>query len=962
MDASSVTTLLVLVGLVLLAASYQALRRPVQRRLAVRDVIRRKSETALVIAGSLLGTALITGSFIVGDTLDASIRATATTQLGPVDQTITYVDPDAAQEARTAIEGLGDDRIDGVATVTLVQAAFASAADDVSRAEPRGQLLELDFEEARSFGEDEAATGIRGPTPSEGEAVLTQDLAEGLGVAPGDIIRSFIYGSEIRLEVDRVLPRLGLAGFWQGFESRSPNAFVAPGTIAAAFAEQDAGGEAGPPRHIVLVSNRGGVEEGARLTGEVTTAIENVLPPGNVRVEPRKQDTLDDAEVQGDQFAQLFVAIGSFAIVAGVLLLVNIFVMLSEERKSQLGMLRAVGMRRADLIRTFFIEGALYSIVAATIGAILGIGVGWAIVKLAAPIFGGAGDFSLELLFDMDIASMIGGFCLGLLISMLTVTLTSVRISRINIIRAIRDLQEPKLQQTRKRTLIAGAVLAALGAAWFFPAIGDTDMWAAAVLGPLFIAWGSVPLLGRLVGRDLAVIAAAVFSLFWGIFGNTVLDGQFFDAGDLFAFVLQGVSLTFAAVVLLSQMQALLEGGLRRLAARFLSLRLGLAYPLARRFRTGLTLGMFALVIFTMVFIAQMSELFGGQVETATAETAGGADVLVRASEANPPDPGALRDAEGVVQVAALTSGNVLYATSALPDPEPWPVVGVDEDLLEIGPPPLQEEKAPGLESDDEAWRRLLTDEQTVIINPYFLQAGGGPPAAIVEPGDEVIVTDPATGTRATRTVVGIVRNDAAFTGSFMSRGSLESIVGDRAAATRFHVKAGPGADPVEVAAELQGTLIANGVDARTFRALVEEQNEISIQFLRLMQGYLALGLLVGIAGLGVVMVRAVRERRRQVGVLRSLGFQPPQVRRAFLMEAAFVAFAGILIGAVLAVVTSSQLVANGDFGEGLVFAIAWTQIGLLCVSAAFASLLATAWPAQQASSIPPAVALRTAD
>ena len=37
---------------------------------------------------------------------------------------------------------------------------------------------------------------------------------------------------------------------------------------------------------------------------------------------------------------------GMFAVAAGILLLVNIFVMLSDERRSQLGMLRAIGMRR----------------------------------------------------------------------------------------------------------------------------------------------------------------------------------------------------------------------------------------------------------------------------------------------------------------------------------------------------------------------------------------------------------------------------------------------------------------------------------------------------------------------------------------------------------------------------------------------------------------------------------------
>jgi putative ABC transport system permease protein len=128
------------------------------------------------------------------------------------------------------------------------------------------------------------------------------------------------------------------------------------------------------------------------------------------------------------------------------------------------------------------------------------------------------------------------------------------------------------------------------------------------------------------------------------------------------------------------------------------------------------------------------------------------------------------------------------------------------------------------------------------------------------------------------------------------------------------------------------------------------------------MQAYLALGLLVGIAGLGVVMVRAVRDRRREIGVLRALGFLRHQVRRAFVLESGFVAFEGIVVGMVLALITAAQLISNGDFGRGVEFIIPWSQLAILLSSALVAALIATAWPAQQASQIPPAVALRIAE
>jgi putative ABC transport system permease protein len=109
-------------------------------------------------------------------------------------------------------------------------------------------------------------------------------------------------------------------------------------------------------------------------------------------------------------------------------------------------------------------------------------------------------------------------------------------------------------------------------------------------------------------------------------------------------------------------------------------------------------------------------------------------------------------------------------------------------------------------------------------------------------------------------------------------------------------------------------------------------------------------------------MVRAVRERRRQVGVLRALGFGSVAVRRAFVTESGFVAFEGIVIGTVLALITAWRLARSDNFGAALAFSVPWLQLGLLTVGTFLASLVATAAPAQQATRIKPAVALRIAD
>jgi putative ABC transport system permease protein len=109
-------------------------------------------------------------------------------------------------------------------------------------------------------------------------------------------------------------------------------------------------------------------------------------------------------------------------------------------------------------------------------------------------------------------------------------------------------------------------------------------------------------------------------------------------------------------------------------------------------------------------------------------------------------------------------------------------------------------------------------------------------------------------------------------------------------------------------------------------------------------------------------MVRAVRERRRQVGVLRAMGFQAASVRAAFVVESAFVAVEGLVIGTALALVTAWSITLTDAFGSGMAFRVPVVAIAGVVIGTLVCALLATAAPARAASRIQPAVALRITD
>jgi putative ABC transport system permease protein len=470
----------------------------VLRRLALRQIGRRRSEAALVVAGSVLGTAIIIGSLVVGDTLNFSVKQAAYDNLGPIDEYVTAQTVAQGDQAARRIERLrGDPDVDGILSLRGDQAAVTRGAGQARKAEPRASVWEVDFTKAAAFGGSPGGSGLAGPAPVPGEAVINQDLAEALGARQGDTLTVHLYGAARDLRVARVVPTSGLAGAGVGEVSR--NLFVGPGVLVDAA--RSSGGKA-EPRAFTFVSNTGDVEGGNRRSDAVERKLKAALGPlssQGVSVDKTKQSVLDGAKRAGDSLGSLFLFIGSFSIIAGVLLLVNIFVMLAEERKSELGMLRAVGMKRGRLVRSFIIEGTVYALVASLLGILVGIGVGRAVVVVAAQIFQ---NFSadqgggLNLAFHVTPISVVNGFATGFLIALLTVALTSIRISRINIIAAIRDLPNEGGRRLKRRWVVAATLAAALFAALSAQAVAG-NQGVGSYLFPALAVLALCPLLVR---------------------------------------------------------------------------------------------------------------------------------------------------------------------------------------------------------------------------------------------------------------------------------------------------------------------------------------------------------------------------------------------------------------------------------------------------------------------------------
>jgi putative ABC transport system permease protein len=927
-------------------------------RMALRNIARRPAEAALVVAGAALGTAIITSAFVVGDTFDTSIRDFGRTELGPIDEVVVVQDVADLDRVAAAVAGDTLSGSDGVLVAVSAPAAVVAPggpggqAGGAPQAEPDATVAEVDFDDGRAFGGDPAATGLdhAGATPYGNEAVINEFFADEIGVAEGDTIEVHAYGQARAFVVRTVTPRLGLAG--------NADVYVAPGTLTGL--SRDAGVGAGePPLGTVLVSNTGGVFDGAAHTDSVAAALDERLAHlDGVEVVAAKQELLDDAQEAGSSVRSLFSTLGTFSALVGVLLLVNLFVMLAEERKTELGMMRAVGLKRRHLVRLFGLEGGLYSLAAAALGTVLGIGVGQAIVMVTRGIL--ADEEGLTFVFRAEPASLLTGGLIGLAISLVTVWATSVRIARLNVIRAIRDLPEPAIRRLSvRKAVMAGAGV--LAGSFLFQTGLAADEATLVLAAPAVTLFAAVPLVARLLPRRLVVSAAASASGVWAVVATTVVPDAFEDVG-FEMFLVQGIVLVAAGVALASQADRVWAWVADRLADRGgLAARLALAYPLARRGRTGILLAMFSLVVFTLTLMSVVNESDSARAPQLTADASGGWDLWVDSSPTGPLDTGEIAATDGVAEVSPLVTGTVEMATQRNPDPDAWRVTGFEPSLLDRGVPALIERDA-HFADDRAAFEAVAADPGLAITSEELLQGDGPPGEATVAVGETVTVTDPASGERRELTIAGLTNQDWMGNGLLTSRDAVIDLLGVRATGSRHYVAVDAGADAEAVAERITADHVASGADAQTFRGAVDDEMREGQGFMRLMQGYLALGLVIGIAGLGVVMVRAVRERRRQVGMLRAMGFPARVVRRAFLLEAAFVAVQGIAIGLGLGLVTAQQMMSSDVFDDPIPFRAPWLELAVLVVVPALAALAAAVVPAAQAARIRPAAALRIAD
>ena len=108
---------------------------------------------------------------------------------------------------------------------------------------------------------------------------------------------------------------------------------------------------------------------------------------------------------------------------------------------------------------------------------------------------------------------------------------------------------------------------------------------------------------------------------------------------------------------------------------------------------------------------------------------------------------------------------------------------------------------------------------------------------------------------------------------------------------------------PASNEAPLQDALSDYGFDVVSTPARLAAFHRVENTYLSTFQALGGLGLLLGTLGLGAVLLRNVMERRKELALLRAVGYRPEHLRTMVIAENVYLLIAGTLIGAVSAMV-----------------------------------------------------------
>jgi putative ABC transport system permease protein len=472
-------------------------------RASVRHLVRHPWQAGLAVLGIALGVAVVVSVDLAGESARRAFALAAEGVTGRATHEIvggpTWLDERVVTRLAREV---------GVRPFAPVVVAW------VGTAEPPGrplQLLGIDPFSEVAFRPYLAGAGMAGSrtlgtlVTEPGAVLLSRETAADLGVPVSGTVALRVGG---RTRIVRV------AGLIEPSDARSARGFRDL-VVADVSTAQELVGRPGRLSRVDLILPAG------RSGEEILARIRAVLPPGADVAQAGAQ-----SEFVGEltrAFDVNLTALSLLALMVGLFLAYNTMTFAVVQRRATIGILRAVGVTRTEIVATVLAEALVVGGIATALGLVAGVALGGGLVRLVTQTINDL--YFVVVVRDLVIvpAVLAKGAALGLGATLLSAVLPAAEASGMPPGAAMqRAGLETRARRGAPRAALAGGTLLAAGAlllgwsgrnlAWSYAGL-FAAVFGAALLTPLVMigaAWAAGPTLGCLLGLPGRMAARGV--------------------------------------------------------------------------------------------------------------------------------------------------------------------------------------------------------------------------------------------------------------------------------------------------------------------------------------------------------------------------------------------------------------------------------------------------------------------
>ncbi len=610
------------------------------------------------------------------------------------------------------------------------------------------------------------------------------------------------------------------------------------------------------------------------------------------------QDLADSLRAEIADFRVALLLVAAVVLFAGAFLIFNTLSMTVAERGREVGLLRAAGTTRSQIMSFVLLQALVLGIVGSILGVVSGIGM--AVVTLAW--VGSSGSVTLAAP-PLSAGSIAMAVLIGVAITLAAALEPAWRAGRI-----------PPVEALRRGP--SGSVAGAARMRWLVVVFGVLALAALAV-------WPRAGGGGNSATQSLATGAGS------GLWGPLVVYG-------LLLLTVLLVPLLLVPLLRFAGLPFRIFRNEERLARSSLG---------RDRSRTALTAGALVVGLAMVVAVGTAAQNARKIGSSWLAETIPGTELLtsIRPFSTTDPIKGELAVIPGVKSISAIGIFGAPYISTTQVDGRSHKLVVRQQAAAIVGRDYLSDGRLAFVSGDRTSALNALESSGSVIV-PQSLAAAAG-----IRVGDTVeFATGPSPSSLR---VVGIVAH------SIPSEAQEAILVGWSDAVDQFGVTGAdfyavrflPGQE-ISGRAALDSAALSYALQPNDLDRVTGTVGDALDRIFRLLDALALIAVLVAGLGMFNTFSMSVLERGREIGVLRATGMTSRQVWGMVVIEAGILGIVGAVVGTVAGLGVGALLVLWSSGGFGLVFDPPWVSVGLAVFFGVVVSITAAIYPAGMAS------------